>query len=272
MSPVLAAIRIVFESALYRIKRREANNLLTSISLMLAFRLPWDDVLYRSVFAAVLNVYVYLINDYCDIDRDLASPQKDHGKARFMAKHRGATVGALVGLAALLVAAAFNHSHLLLLAFAANTVVVYSYSAWFKRMPVADVLIMSVCGVTISLVGLPEGSLLGWKMVGLLGLICASFEVIQVIRDEPGDRRSGVNTTAVLLGAQPSAWIFRAIVLGAAAYGVLVIGSYLPLALLPAVFFPMTPDHASRSWDWCRVLFGGVWGGLLIQVWLGYLS
>jgi len=269
---VLAALRIILETTVYRVKRREANNLLTSVSLMLAFRLPWDDVLYRSVFAAVLNIYVYLINDYCDIDRDLASPQKDHDKARYMARNRGAAVGALIGLAALLVAGALYHSELLLLAFAANTVVVYTYSRWFKRMPVADVLIMSVCGVTISLVGLPEGSLLGWKMVGLLGFICASFEVIQVIRDEPGDRRSGVTTTAVLLGARASAWIFRAIVLGAAAYGVFVIGSFVPLALAPAVLFPLSPDGASRTWDWCRVLFGGVWGGLLILVWLGYLS
>ena len=271
MSPLLAALRITLETTIYRVRRREANNLLTSISLMLAFRLPWDDVLYRSIFGAVLNVYVYLINDYCDIDRDLASPQKDHGKARFMARNRGAAVGALVVLALLLVAGALNHSNLLLLAFAANTVVVYSYSAWFKRVPVADVLIMSVCGVTISLVGLPEGSMTGWRLVGLLGFICASFEVIQVIRDEPGDRRSGVNTTAVLLGARASAWIFRAIVLGAAAYGVWVIGSFVPLALLPAVLFPLTPQGASRTWDWCRALFGGVWAGLLIQVWLGYI-
>ena len=271
MSPILAALRIVLETTVYRIRRREANNLLTSISLMLAFRLPWDDVLYRSVFAAVLNIYVYLINDYCDIDRDLASPQKDQDKARFMARNRGAVVGALVGLAAMLVAGAWYHSHLLLLAVAANTVVVYTYSAWFKRIPIADVLIMSVCGVTISLVGLPEGKLLGWKLVGLLGFVCASFEVIQVIRDEPGDRESGVTTTAVLLGARASAWIFRAIVLGAAAYGYWVIGSLLPLVLLPAIFFPLTPAGASRTWDWCRVLFGGVWGGLLLQVWLGYI-
>ena len=271
MSPLLAGLRIVYETTLYRVRKREANNLLTSVSLMLAFRLPADDVAYRAVFAAVLNVYLYLINDYCDIRRDLDSPQKDHQKALFMYRNRGAAVGALVLLGLLLLGGALLHSDLLLLAVGLNTVVVFSYSAWFKRLPIADVLIMSVCGVTVTLVGLPEDSLLGWRLAGFLGFICASFEVIQVIRDEPGDRSSGVTTTAVLLGAGVTAWIFRAIVAGAAAYGYWVIGSPVPLVLLPAMLFPLSPERASRTWDWCRVLFGLVWGGLLAQVFFGHL-
>ena len=271
MSSFRAGLRIVLDTAVYRIRKREANNLVSSISLMLAFHLAWDDVLYRSLFGALLNVYIYLINDYCDIDRDLMAPDKDRQKAWFMSRNRGAARGALLVLGVLLLVAAAAHSSLLVLALVSNTVVVYTYTRWLKRWPVADVIIMGVCGVTISLVGLPEDRLLGWQLVGLLGFICASFEVIQVVRDEPGDRAAGVTTTAVLLGAAGSAWIFRLIVVAAVVYGLLVIGSWVPLLMLPAALFPLTPARAARTWDWCRLLFGVVWIALLAQVWLGWI-
>ena len=62
---------------------------------------------------------------------------------------------------------------------------------------------------------------LGFKLSGLLALLCASYEALQVIRDEPSDRQSEVRTTAVLLGPAKTGWIFRALALGAAAYGAL---------------------------------------------------
>ena len=82
---------------------------------------------------------------------------------------------------------------------------------------------------------------------------------------------SGVTTTAVLLGASGAAWIFRGIVLAAALYGYLVIGTPFALALLVALVLPLTPQQASRTWDICRLLFGGVWGALLVLVFLGHL-
>ena len=260
---------IVAESAMYRIRRREANNLLTSVSLMVALGLPWADVALRGLFAAVLNVYVYLMNDYCDIERDLASPQKDSTKARFMYDHRGAARLALWGLSALLLAGALLHSRLMVAAWALNTAVVWSYSAWFKRVPIADVILMTICGATMTLVAIPEDSAVGWALVGFLGIICASFEVIQVIRDAPGDEASGVTTTAVLLGAARAAWLFRVIVAGGAAYGWLLLGTPATFLLLAALLFPLNPDRASRTWDWCRALFGLVWALLLVETYLG---
>lgn len=264
----LAALIIVKEATLYRIRRREANNWFTSVSLMVALGLPWADLGFRALYAALLNVYVYLMNDYFDIERDLASPQKDHRKAQFMADHRAATHLALFGLSGLLLAGAIWHSRLMVLTWALNTVVVGSYSAWFKRVPIADVVLMTICGVTMSLVAIPEQGSAGWALVGFLGVICASFEVIQVIRDAPGDAEAGVTTTAVLLGARGAAWLFRGIVVLGAAYGLWVIGTPLTLALLPAAVFPLSPERASRTWDWCRILFGLTWLGLLVQTYL----
>lgn len=265
---VRAALRIVWDATLYRIRKREANNWLTSVSLMVALGLPGLDLAFRAVYALVLNIYVYLMNDYCDIERDLGSPQKDHQKAQYMADHRSAAGVALFALAAALAVSGALHSRLMLAAFVLNTVVVGSYSAWLKRVPVADVLLMTVCGVTMSLVALPEESTAGWALVGYLGLICASFEVIQVIRDAPGDAQAGVTTTAVLLGARGAAWIFRGLVLATTVYVVLVVKSWLGLGLLLGLAFPLTPERASRTWDLARLVFGGVWGGLLVHTFL----
>ncbi len=242
------------------------------------------------------------MNDYCDIDLDLASPQKDRRKAQYMADHRWAARGALVGLGVILLATATIHSSLLALAFVSNTVIVYIYSAWLKRWPLVDLAMMGIWGVTMALVGLPTTALpavaevipaswrvlapitvgagqaaagagvLGWKLVGLLGLLCSSFEVIQVVRDEPGDRETGIITTGVLLGARRAAWLFRLIVAGSALYGGAVVGSWAAVALLAAGLLPLTPERADRTWDLCRLLFGAVWAAMLAQVYLHHLA
>jgi len=289
LSSLTAALRIIWDALLYRVKRREANNALTTISLMVAFHLPWLDVGYRALYAVVLNVYIYLMNDYFDVELDLASPQKDQVKARFLAEHKGAGAGALIGLGLLLLGGAAAHSWLLVIAFGVNSFIVLIYSAWLKRKPMVDVVTMGLWGVSMALVGLPEvGSGLGWRLVGLLGLLCSCFEIIQVVRDEPGDRVTNIVTTAILLGSRGAAWLFRAMVVASAAYGSLLLSGQLPLlapfgraaaaapfpvaaALLVAAVLPLTPERADRTWDLCRLLFGAVWAALLAQVYFGYL-
>jgi 4-hydroxybenzoate polyprenyltransferase len=295
-----AALRIVWEATLYRIKRREANNLLTSASLMLALGFSGIDSLYRGFFAAVLNVFIYLLNDYYDIELDLASPQKDQRKARYMAEHRGAARGALLAIAALLLLLGVVHSAVLLVAFVVNAIIVLVYSAWLKRWPLVDVAMMGLWGITMAIVALPVGSLplgmegwvppgiqllapaarelaastiaLAWELILLLGLLCSAFEVIQVVRDEPGDRETKIVTTAVLLGPRGAAWLFRAIVAGTAVYGLLVVGAPVALALLLAAALPLTPERADRTWDLCRLLFGLVWVAILALLWLGRIG
>lgn len=265
-----AALKIIWQSFGYRIRKREANNLAVTATMMLAFHLPWPDIVYRVAYALVLNIYVYLVNDFWDIGVDLGSAQKDQAKTKFMAENRGAAVAAILGLAALLLVGALVRSRLLVIAFVANTVMIHLYSAWLKKVPIADLLMMALAGASMTMVGLPELTM-GWKLLGLLSLLCCCYEVIQVIRDEPEDRAKDVRTTAVLLGAGASAWIYRIVMAGAAAYGFFVIGSPVALALLAATPLPLTPQHAARSWDLARMVTGTVWLALMVQIYLGYL-
>lgn len=265
MNPAAAATRIIWESFVYRLKKREMNSLPAALPMMVALAMPWDDIVFRTLYLLVLNVYVYLFNDYFDIEIDLASPQKDQRKARFMADNRGASKLALFGLGAALFVAAALHSSLMVWAFIINTFVIIVYSRWLKRMPIVDAIAMVGWGASMQLVAI-DGSPLSWKLVGFLALLCSSFEIIQVVRDAPEDREAGIVTTGVLLGTRRSAMIFRAILVASAAYGWLVLGSPFALGLLAGLALPLTPATANRTWDLTRVLYGIVWLAILLQV------
>ena len=113
MSLFPAPLRIIAETLWYRVRRREANNFITTLSLMAALRLPLPDMLYRGGFALLLNIYVYLINDYCDVEIDLSSSDKDQRKTVFLSEHRKAAAAALLLLAVVLGIAGALHSPIL---------------------------------------------------------------------------------------------------------------------------------------------------------------
>jgi len=254
-----ASLRIIAETLWYRVRRREANNFFTTLSLMAALRLSWPDILYRGTFALLLNIYVYLINDYCDVEIDIASADKDRKKTAFLKEHRGAARAALFFLAFVLGIAGILHSPILFICFAANTVIVYSYSVRFKRMPYLDVVAMIACGVSMSLAAIPQNSVTAYKYLVVLGLICAAFEVVQVIRDEPEDRQAGINTTAVRLGSFRARLIFIFLALSAAAYAYFLIHSLAGLLFLLALAVPLSSKNAGRAWDILRLIFGAAW-------------
>jgi 4-hydroxybenzoate polyprenyltransferase len=265
-----AAARIAWQAAVYRVKKREANNLLTTFSLMLALGLPAGEIALRTLIAALLNVYIYLMNDYFDVEIDLASSKKDLEKTRFLADHRGAALVALLALGSVLLAISGWHSLFMVGVLFANTAIVLVYSAWLKRIPVVDLFLMSLWGASMAAVGVPPERPQAWALVGLLALLCSSFEVIQVIRDEADDREAGIVTTAVLLGSGRTAWVFRTIVGLSAAYGLLVVGSWLSLGFLLGALLPLQQERAARSWDLARLLFGAVWVGILVEEWSGW--
>ncbi|MFH1131931.1 MAG: UbiA family prenyltransferase [Pseudomonadota bacterium] len=273
MSPPQTAARIIWESFSYRIRMREVNNLAVILSMMLAFRIALGDAFYRAIFALLLNMYAYLINDYYDVAIDLESPQKDQEKVRFLASNQRAAKHALWCLGAILAVGAAIHFlfwgvWLLAVAFVCSTVVVVLYSAWLKRIPIADLVVMAFAGASGTIIGI-QNRPLGWQLLGLLSLLCCGYQAIQVIRDEPTDRERGVRTTAVFLGAKRTVWVFRAIMLFSAAYCWGIVGSYLGLVLLVTVVIPMKSKNASKVWDAVRVVSGTVWLGIMAQVFLG---
>jgi 4-hydroxybenzoate polyprenyltransferase len=256
---LLAALKILADVAIYRIRRREMANLAAAFTVMVALRLPLDEVLVRLGFGVLLNLLAYLTNDYYDVEADLASPDKDEAKARYLKEHMRAALGLQIVLALLLAAVGAAWSPGLVVALVAGAGTCWLYSARLKHVPVADVLAMMVWGVAMPLVAFPLDSLLGWALVAQLGLFSACFETIQVIRDHDEDVKSGTRTTAVLLGIGKALMLERLLMVMSAVYAVLVINRWVGLALFVAPFIPLGRDDTSTYWNRVRLVQGLAW-------------
>ncbi len=277
MGSLAAALRIVSDTAAYRLKKREAGNLVTSMTLAAALALPVPDIAVRLTFGALLNLWVYLVNDLFDVAVDLEAPGRDRHRVEFLAAHLGAGWGVAAVLSAILLAIGAVHSTGLLVSFASTAVIIVAYTRVLKHHPIADLLAMTAWGLSMALVGFPLDSQAGLRLAGLLGILCTVTEAIQVMRDFESDRAAGVRTTAVVLGERATAWIARILVVAAAAYAALFLQRWLGGLFLLALVIPLRADRAARSWDGFRVVFGIGWLLLLgaflragkLEGWLG---
>jgi len=254
-----AALRIVAEVVIFRVRRLEMANLAGAVSIMLVLQLPWREVLWRSAFAAMLNVLVYLNNDFHDVDLDVASPDKDTGKAVFLTQHRRAAVLAQWVLGALLSILAVATSRGLLLVLLAGFGTCFLYSSRLKHTPWLDVVAMTVWGVVMPLSGSPLDHTLGVALALQLGLFSSVFETIQVMRDHGPDARHGVRTTAVVLGVPATLRLARVLMLAVAAYGALVLHPLAGGLSLSALLVRLRPGGAERFWTHVKVAYGVSW-------------
>ena len=260
-----AAARILADVVAYRVRRLEMANLVAAVALMVALRLPWRELLFRSAFAVVLNVLAYTTNDYYDVERDLAAGRAPQ-KSRYLCEHRRAALGAQLGLTLLLFCGALSWNLELIVAIVAGGGLCWLYSVRLKGVPFADIAAMALWGVAMPLVAIPLDSELGWALVIELGLFSACFETIQVIRDADQDRGAKLETSAVRLGTKRSIQLLRVLMLLAACYAVLVLHRFIGLGLLIAPLLPFVAPAV--YWNRVRFVFGLVWLSILGWVYL----
>jgi 4-hydroxybenzoate polyprenyltransferase len=260
-----AALRIVTDVLGYRLRRLEMANLVAAVAVMLALRLPWEEVAVRTTFAFGLNLLVYLNNDYCDIEQDLSAGRESE-KTSFLAANLRTALAVQVFLAVLLGAFALFYSPGLLAALVLGGGVCILYSAWLKRVAFADIAAMAAWGVGMTLVAFPLDRVLGWALVVQLGLFSAVFETIQVVRDYHDDRASGVKTTAVRLGVDRAIVLARAFILVSGLYGVFFLHRYVAMAAFAAALVRFTGDDPGRYWNRIRLVLGLAWLGILVSV------
>jgi len=261
---VFGAFRVAADGATYRLQKREGGNLATSTTLALALALPIGDVAYRLLFGIVLNLFVYLLNDCIDVRIDLIAPGRDVARTRFLHEHIREGWAVVVMLGTLLAALGAMHSVGLFVTFVVNAVLIAVYSRWLKRMPVVDILAMAGWGGAMAMVGFPLDSNAGWRFAGLLAILCAVTEVVQVIRDSSSDRRAGLRTSAVVLGIGPTVAMGRVLMSAAFFYTFLMLNQIVAVGLLLALLVSLDQHDATRSWDRLRVIFGIVWLALLV--------
>lgn len=264
---MLTALRILRDVAVYRLRKREMANLAASLTVMLALRLDAVQVGWRLAFGVLLNLSVYLTNDWYDVEMDLASPDKDHHKARRLVQHRGAAFGAQLLLVTGMATIAAVHDAGLWLPLVAGSGLAWAYSARLKGLPVVDVMTIALCGTAGAVLAVPLSSPAGWALAIQLGLFAACFQTIQMVRDHEADAAFGVQTTAVRFGTGWTIRLLRLLLLIAAIYAVCVLHRFVGLALLAAPALPIRADRPDRAWNLTRLWLGLVWLGIVLSVW-----
>jgi 4-hydroxybenzoate polyprenyltransferase len=263
---MFAAIKILADVAIFRLKKLEMANMFAAVAIMFALRLPLHDMAVRFGFGLFLNLLAYLTNDYYDVDQDLSSPNKDHKKAQFLKDHMKEAWAAQIVLALILAGFGFWWSPGLVVALTAGAGICWIYSWKLKRYPYVDVLAMISWGVAMPLIGFPLDSVLGWCLVLQLALFSACFESIQIIRDHDEDVASGVRTTAVRLGVTRTKFLLKMFMILCAVYASVVLHRWLGIALLLALFIPFKQERSHIYWNQIRLVMGIIW--LFIIGWI----
>ncbi len=262
-------LKIAVDVAWYRLRRFEMANLGAAGVIAVALALPLGDIVVRLGFGALLNLLVYLNNDYLDVVEDTASPTKDPEKTLFLAVHRGAALRSQLGMLGILLVVAWVWGDGLIWPLLFGGGVCWAYSAFLKHRPFVDVLAMMVWGVVMPWVAVPPGDEAGWALLLQLGLFSGVFETIQVMRDHDEDRDTGVRTTAVVLGIARTRWLLRGLVLAAGLYAAVTFAWWLAVLPWSVVALRIPEGDLSPYWNRVRLLLGTT---LLIECALVYLS
>jgi 4-hydroxybenzoate polyprenyltransferase len=256
-----AAVKIVSDVLIFRLRKLEMANLAAATAIALALKLPIMEVAWRAVFGLVLNALVYLNNDYIDVAVDLQSGNKNADKSRFLHENMRAALFAQLSLLIMLATTAFLFDHGLLVPLIAGGGVCLWYSAQLKRMPIADVAAMIIWGVTMPLCGVPLAAMmgLGGLMALQLGLFSGVFECIQVMRDADEDALEGVRTTGVVLGQRRTLALTRILMVASTAYALLVVHPIAAAVSAAALLVPFLPDRLETYWTRVKFIYGLAW-------------
>jgi 4-hydroxybenzoate polyprenyltransferase len=254
---VPAELQILADVAFYRIKRLEMANLAGALALAVALHLAPGEIAVRLVFGLLLNLLVYLNNDFHDRDVDLVATGRERDKTEFLVANAGAALRAQLLLALALGGIAIAYGGGLWIPLLGGGLVCWAYSAALKRHPVVDVLAMVVWGVAMPMVGVPDDRFAtALPLLLLLGLYSGVFESVQVLRDHDADKSHGVRTTAVVLGPDITAALARVLVVLAGAHAWRSFGLIVAAPTLLAAAFPIRGRTPERVWNRMRLLCG----------------
>lgn len=263
-----AELQILADVAIYRLRRLEMANLAGALALALALKLPAADIGVRMLFGSLLNLLVYLNNDFHDREVDLAAAGRERGKTEFLVANVGAAIRVQLVLVLALFGIAVAHGGGLWIPFVFGGAVCWAYSAVLKRRPVVDVLAMVVWGVAMPMVGVPvDRFATALPLLLLLGLYSGVFESVQVLRDHEPDRAQGVRTTAVVLGAERTAALVRIFVLLAGVHAWRSFGVIVAAPTFVAAALPIRGHTPEKVWNRMRLLCGASFALACYALW-----
>ncbi len=266
--PLKVCYKLLSGAIVDRLKRMEANSLVTNFMLLVAFRFPFLDLFIRMIVTFFLNVLVYFINDFIDVDIDLSSAAKDHSRARYIKEHKRTAFALIVLSSATLLVGTLLYSKSVSIGVICALVIIFLYTDYFKNMAYLDVVGCFIWGMSMAWPAIPDFSWQGMKLILLIGLFTASFEIVQCVKDYEFDKNYNLKTTPIVIGIPKAYMLARGIYVISALYTVFVLGEYQGVLLLIPLFFSTTQDP-SAYWMKLRVVFGVVWCSIMARLFLG---
>ncbi len=260
--------KLLRDAIVDRLKRMEANSLVTNFLLLAAFHFPFADFAARMLVTFVLNTLVYFINDFIDVEIDLAADNKDKTKALYIQRHRKTAFALIVCLSAALILSTLFYSRSVCFGVILALWVIFLYTDYFKNMPFLDVFGCFIWGVAMAWAAIPDFSAQGVRLILLIGLFTACFEIVQCVKDYEFDKKFQLRTTPIVIGIPNAFLLLRALLVAAALYTVFVLRFKMGFLLLLPILF--RPDQRMETyWMKLRVVFGVVWLALMVRQFLG---
>lgn len=268
------AAKIVWNSTIYRIKKREMANLVGSISIMAGLHYSTGEIMIRGIFAMLLNMAVYLVNDLIDVEIDLHGGKRQKRKVILLKENKKSALAAIIIIALILFIFCIAYNLSLFIPLAGGIGICWLYSAYTKNIPFVDVISMTIWAVAMVSTGVKLHSINGWLLAFQLGLYSSCFEMIQTMRDVNEDSRACIKTTAVFLGPKRSKLLLSILMLSASIYCYLFINKILSIISMFAIIIPLpenstNPDSMQKYWNKIKAIYGLLWLAIIITVWHG---
>lgn len=269
--PLKVCYRLLADAIIDRLKRKEANSLITNFMLLLAFHFGTLDIAVRIAVTFVLNVLVYFINDFIDVEIDLANDKKDHAKALYIKAHKRTAFALIVCMTAALLILTLLYSKSVCLGVILALLIIFLYTDYFKNMAYLDIIGCFVWGVSMAWPAIPDFSPQGIKLILLIGIFTASFEVVQCIKDYDSDKKYDLRTTPIVIGIPRAFLLARSLYVVATLYTVFVLGEIQGILLLVPILF-RTDQRMDTYWMKLRVVYGIVWVTIMVRLYFGWYT
>jgi len=270
-TPSLGSIcyKLLSDTAKDRLMRLEANTILGNFLLLIAFHFSFFDFIIRMAVTLYINVLGYFINDFIDIEVDLASKDKDQSKALFIKEHKKTALALILCMSTCLVTATLFYSQSVCFAVIMLLFIVTIYTDSFKNKAFWDVIFIGLWGLALSWVAIPDFSWQGIKLIVLLFMFGCSFETVQTLKDYEEDRKFGLTTTPIVIGVQKTFLVLRILYVTSALYAIFVLKEITGIFILVPLFFSTTQSMATY-WTKLKIVCGIVWVVIMVRLYYTY--
>ena len=262
---VSVCYKLLADTAKDRILRLEANTILGNFLLLIAFHFGPLDFLIRMIVTLYINLLGYFINDYIDVEVDLASKDKDHTKALFIKQNQKTALSLIYFMCTVLIGFTFFYSASVCFAVVMLLLIVTVYTKYYKNTAFLDVLFIGLWGLALSWIAIPDFSLYGIKLILLLFIFGCCFETVQTVKDYEEDKKFGLTTTPVRIGLSNTFHLLRGLYILAAVYSVLVLREIAGLLMVLPLFFSSS-QKPGVYWTKLKIVCGIIWLTIMIRV------